>query len=248
MLGKLLGDLVRTSRRKKDAPERAATPARSDNPLEAYFYSNPGRGMTKWHNYLEIYHRHFARFRGQSPVVLEIGVAEGGSLQMWRHYFGPGTRVVGIDVNLACLTLQDDATTILIGDQGDRAFLAKVREQVPRVDILIDDGGHTMWQQIATFEELYPHIQPNGVFLCEDMHTSLWSAYGGGYRREGTFLEYCKALVDRLFSWHSQDEAVLTVDAFTRATHSMHFYDSIVVFEKRPMERPRVFRTSAVVG
>jgi len=127
------------------------TPA---NPLSEYFFNNPGRMIHKWHHYFEIYHRHFEKFRGQSPVVVEIGVFHGGSLQMWREYFGPGTRVVGIDIDPRCKGFEDESTTILIGDQADRGFLAEVRKAVPRIDILIDDGGHTMQQQIATLEEL----------------------------------------------------------------------------------------------
>ena len=62
----------------------------------------------------------------------------------------------------------------------------------------IDDGGHTMGQQIATFEEMYPKVNENGVFLIEDLHTSYWQSYGGGYRKPGTFMEYAKALTDQL--------------------------------------------------
>jgi hypothetical protein len=245
MFGRLLGKLLRPIRGTARAPESGTTQADEANPLAEYFYNNPGQAMTKWHNYLEIYHRHFAGFRGRSPVVVEIGVELGGSLQMWHHYFGPGTRLVGIDIDTRCLELQDDATTIMIGDQADRSFLAAIRERVPHIDILIDDGGHMMTQQITTFEELYPSIQPNGIYLCEDMHTSLWPAYGGGYRRPGTFLEYSKALVDKLSAWHSESQPALPVDEFTRTTHSMHFYDSVVVIEKRPMKKPRQFRTAS---
>ena len=241
MLGKILGELVRAPFRRKDGrPESAAQP-NHPSPLKEFFNNNPGRELTKWYNYFEIYDRHFARFRGRSPVVLEIGVDEGGSLHMWHEYFGAGTRVVGIDVNPACKKFEDEATTILLGDQADRAFLAAVRERLPRIDILIDDGGHRMEQQINTFEELYRHVQPHGIYLCEDMHTSLWPDYGAGYRHAGSFLEYTKALVDRLSAWHSPDPGVLAVDGFTKSTHSMHFYDSVVVIEKRPMDEPKLY-------
>ena len=208
------------------------------NPLAEYFFSNTGRLMVKWHHYFEIYHRHFARFRGRSPVVLEIGVFHGGSLEMWHHYFGPGTRIVGIDVIPECRKFENESTMILIGDQADRGFLAEVRSRVPRVDILIDDGGHRMEQQIVSFEELYPHVQPEGVYLCEDLHSSYMAEFGGGYRRAGTFIEYSKALVDRLNAWHSRDDSALAPDAFTHSTFALHYYDSVLVIEKRPMERP----------
>jgi hypothetical protein len=208
------------------------------NPLEDYFFSNQGRLIHKWHHYFEIYHRHFQAFRGRAPVVMEIGVFHGGSLQMWRDYFGPGARIVGIDIDARCREFEDEATTILIGDQTDRRFLAQVRERVPRIDILIDDGGHRMDQQIVTFEELYFHVQPTGIYLCEDMHTSFSPDWGGGYRRQGTFLEYSKALIDRLYGWYSQEPDRFGVDDFTRGTFGLHFYDSVLVIEKRPMETP----------
>jgi cephalosporin hydroxylase len=222
--------------------ESVGAKAEFENPLTEYFYRNPGRGVYRWHHYLEIFHRHLAKYRGRSPVVVEIGVAYGGSLRMWRDYFGPGTEVVGIDVDPACKQFQEAGMRVLIGDQGNRAFLASVREQVPRIDILIDDGGHRMEQQIATFEELYPHIHADGIYTCEDVHTSFWPEFGGGYRNKDTYLEHMKAFIDHLSSWHSDDPA-LPVDEFARTTYASHFYDSIVVVEKRKIEPPRQFLT-----
>lgn len=242
MLGQVIRDFI-TAIRNTGAANQPSEQAVSSNPLSEYFYRNPGRGIFKWHHYFEIYHRHFSAFRGRSPVVVEIGVAYGGSLSMWHDYFGEGTRVIGIDIDPACRQFEDGASTIIIGDQGNRDFLRTVRERVPHIDILIDDGGHQMAQQIASFEELYPHIQPNGIYLCEDVHTSLLSRFGGGHLRQGTFLEYSKALVDRLSSWHALESSTLKVDQFTRTTHGIHFYDSIVVVEKRPMQAPRQFMT-----
>ena len=97
------------------------------NPLAEYFRNNPGRLIDKWHHYFEIYHRHFAAFRGRSPVVVEIGVYHGGSLEMWRHYFGRGARIVGIDLDPRCRQFEGDRSASMIGDQADRKFLAEVR-------------------------------------------------------------------------------------------------------------------------
>ncbi len=194
--------------------------------------------MQKWHHYFDIYHRHFASFRGRSPVVVEIGVFHGGSLQMWREYFGRGATIVGIDIDPRCKEFAQDDVDIMIGDQADRNFLAEVRRRHPRVDIVIDDGGHTMPQQINAFEELYPHVQPEGLYLCEDMHTSYVDAWGGGYRRDGTFVEFSKGLIDRLHAWYSREPERFAVDELTRSTYALHFYDSVLVIEKKPMERP----------
>jgi len=95
-----------------------------------------------------------------------------------------------------------------------------------------------MAQQIVTLEELYLHIQPEGIYLCEDVHTSLLSEYGGGYLRQGTFLEYSKSLIDYLSGWYSEERERLAVNKLTVSTFAMHFYDSVVVLEKRPIGRP----------
>jgi hypothetical protein len=207
------------------------------NDLERYFEANTRRLIHKWMHYFEIYDRHFARFRGTDVHVLEFGVSQGGSLQMWKDYFGPKCRIYGADINPHCKQHEEDGIQIFIGDQEDRGFLRTVAASVPRIDILIDDGGHTMRQQIATFEELFGRIDENGVYLCEDNHTSYWKNFGGGYRQRNTFIEYSKNLIDRIHAWHSQTPA-LAVDAFTRSAHSMHYYDSILVIEKRPIAAP----------
>jgi hypothetical protein len=215
------------------------------NPLEYFFFNHRGRRLDKWQHYFEVYHRHFARFRRRKPVVMEIGVWHGGSLQMWKEYFGRGARIIGVDTDPRCKAFAEDSVDIVIGDQSDRAFHAELRRRYPHVDILIDDGGHHMQQQIVTFEELFPHVQPHGVYLCEDLHTSYIADYGGGHRKEGTFIERAKTLVDSLHGFHGGKPLVdtaLRADDFTRSAHSVHFYDSVVVVEKRPMSEPKSLR------
>lgn len=233
MLGRLLGAISASLRGKRTPP----------NPLAGYFFNNPGRLIDKWHHYFEVYHRHFERFRGRSPVVLEIGVSHGGSLQMWREYFGPGAHIVGVDVDARCLAFAEPSIDIHIGDQADRAFLGGLRRRYPRIDLVIDDGGHTVQQQVTSFEELYPHLHAEGVYLCEDLHTNYSPQFGGGLRRPGTFIEHAKSLVDSLHGWYGISG--LEVDGITRSTGSLHFYDSIFVAEKRPMQPPQSSKTGA---
>lgn len=207
------------------------------NDLEAYFRANNGRQIHKWHHYFEIYDRHLKRFRGTDVHVLEFGVAQGGSVQMWKDYFGPRCRIYGVDKNPACKAAEEEHVEIFIGDQGDRAFLRSLAQKIPRIDVLIDDGGHRMGQQIATFEELFPRIEPTGVYICEDLHTSYWKNFDGGYRRRGSYIEYAKGLIDAIHAWHSHSKA-LHVGNVTRTVHGLHFYDSVLVIEKRPVEAP----------
>jgi len=211
--------------------------------LSDYFNANRGRLIHKWLHYFDIYERHFERFRGTDVHVLEIGVYHGGSLQMWKDYFGPRARIFGVDLVEVCKLLEEDQIEIFIGDQGDRGFLRALAARLPRIDILIDDGGHVLAHQIATFEELFPAISPTGVYLCEDLHTSYWSEFGGARGKPGTFIEYSKRLIDQLNAWHSEETLEFAPDAFTRSAHSMHFYDSVLAIEKRPIERPLHLKT-----
>ncbi len=146
-------------------------------------------------------------------------------------HFGPRAQLFGIDIEPRCKQWEEPGTEIFIGDQSDKAFLRRIAKKIGPVDVLIEDGGHHPNQQIATFEIFYPLVKPEGVFLIEDLHTSYWSSYSGGLERPGTFMEYAKRLTDQLNAYHSA-ETGFTPDRTTRTTESIHFYDSIVVFEK----------------
>lgn len=218
----------------RDPPE-APEPA---NPLVSYLERHPEGGVVhRVRHYFDVYHRHFSRFRHQPITMIEIGVFNGGALPMWRDYFGPGSTIVGVDINPGCTRFAEPGIEIVIGDQGDRSFLRSLAMRFPDAAIVLDDGGHRMHQQIATFEELYPRMRPDGVYLCEDVGTSYLPTFGGGYNVPGTFVETSKALIDRLNAYHVGDDSQLAPDDFTRSTDSIHFYDSIVVIERRPRDR-----------
>lgn len=213
------------------------------NDLQKYFSENQGRLIHKWQHYFDIYDFHFSRFRDTDVHVVEFGVSHGGSLQMWKHYFGKNAKIYGIDINPHCKQLEEEQIQIFIGDQQDIKFLKSLKSQIPRIDILIDDGGHTMKQQIYTFEELFPVIDKNGVYVCEDLNTSYKAEWGGGYKKRGTFIEYSKNFIDFINAWHSTQLRKLSVSEFSRTVHSLHYYTGMLVIEKRPVEEPTHSKT-----
>jgi cephalosporin hydroxylase len=215
------------------------------NDLQKYFNEHSGRLVQKWEHYFAIYDEHFSRYRGTDVCVVEFGVNHGGSLQLWRKYFGASAKICGVDINPDCKKFEEDGVHIFIGDQADRAFLRSLVANIPRIDILIDDGGHAMLQQIATFEELFPHISDHGIYLCEDTHTSYWRKFGAGYRRRNSFIEYSKNWIDALNAWHSEQPEKLSVGDFTRTARSVTFYDSVVVIEKCPTVKSLVLARGA---
>jgi hypothetical protein len=214
-----------------------------DNPLWKYFSQNEGRIIHKWHHYFDIYHNHFCRFRNLPVTILEVGVYKGGSLQMWKSYFGDKAKIYGVDIDPRCKELEEDQIKVFVGDQANRDFLRELKDEIGVIDILIDDGGHTMIQQIATFEELYPVVSEIGVYFIEDLHTSYWADYGGGYKKQGSFIEYAKGFIDSMNAWHSHDPE-LTPGRLTKSATGIHFYDSVLVIEKYPNDiKPRATMT-----
>jgi len=207
------------------------------NDLREYFKNNNGRLIHKYDHYFDIYARYFEKYRSKEIKILEIGISQGGSLQMWKHYFGPQAKIYGIDIDPRCKNFEEDNIEIFIGSQSDREFLKSIKKKIGQVDILIDDGGHTMEQQIVTFEMLFDFVKSDGVYLCEDTHTAYWYGFGGGYRRKSNYIEYTKNLIDQLNAYHSKDKG-FEVDEFTRTADSIHYYDSIVVIEKKEHPEP----------
>ena len=99
---------------------------------------------------------------------------------MWKDYFGKDAKIIGIDIDERCKAFEEDQISIEIGSQESVEFWNGFKKKYPRVDILLDDGGHTMQQQIVTFQQMFPHIKDGGIYMCEDCHTSYREEYGGG--------------------------------------------------------------------
>ena len=207
------------------------------NKLEEYFFNgNKQLAVHKWHHYFKIYDRHFNKFIGKNPTILEIGVYEGGSLEMWNYYFDKNCQIYGIDINPQCLEVPNKLQTtnvhIEIGNQENREFWKNFLKDKPKFDIIIEDGGHAMNQQIVTYEELYNHVSDNGVYLCEDLHTSYWEEYGGGLNNPNSFIEYSKKFIDMIHFYHIRNNLLNEYQMFRKSTNSIHYYDSIIVLEK----------------
>ena len=208
------------------------------NDLEKFFLLEEHRIIHKWLHYFDAYDRFFSKYRGKDITILEIGVFKGGSLQMWKNYFktsGNKVQIYGIDIDPNCKRLEEENIKIFIGSQEDREFLRKVKEEIGKVDILIDDGGHTMNQQIVTFEEMFDFVADDGLYLCEDMHSSYWEDYGGGYKGE-TFIEYTKNLIDYINAHHSQTDQ-LQKNVYTDSIGYVTYCDSMMFIEKKPMAK-----------
>ena len=212
-------------------------PSAYQNDLEKFFWENKSRPIDKWLHYFEYYDRHFSRFRNQKVRILEIGVFLGGSLNMWRSYFGPEAFILGVDIDSSCSQYAGENIKIEIGDQADPSFLEYLKGKYEPFDIIIDDGGHQMAQQITSLKFLFEHLNNGGIYLVEDLHTSYWKEFTGGYRCGRTFIEYAKGLIDELNYAHIRKAVSFPPDRVGHIS-GLHFYDSMLFIEKRKLDLP----------
>lgn len=193
------------------------------------FQSHNGRKVHKWKHYFPVYEQYFSRFVNRPLVLLEIGVSEGGSLEIWKKYFGPHAQIVGIDIDSRWV-FEEDQIAVRIGSQSDTNFLEEIITEFGVPDIVLDDGSHEMTDVLGSFSFLYPKMRSGSVYFVEDMHTAYWEEFGGGLRKSGTFVEHAKNLVDELNAEWTR--GAIEPSDFTKSTLSISFFDSCVVFDK----------------
>lgn len=129
--------------------------------------------------------------------LLEIGNSA-GSLRAWLKCF-PKAEIVGLDVNHTGPTGQDDHRLMdaeverfvfVQGNQADMQTLVALGS----FDVVVDDGGHHSFEQIASFETLFPAMRSGGWYFIEDLHCS----YVAGYNQDDgpTAIGFLKTLFD----------------------------------------------------
>src|SRR3989344_2080179 len=112
-------------------PKSLSTSSRPSNPLESYFdLHKEGKGIWKWIHYFDIYHRYLKKFVGGEVHILEVGIYSGGSLEMWRDYFGAKSHIYGVDTEKDCQVYENEYTNVFIGDQANRTFWTQFKNKV----------------------------------------------------------------------------------------------------------------------
>lgn len=205
------------------------------NEMQKAFFAGGKRPAYKWHHYLEIYEQYLSAYRSKPLFFLEIGVSAGGSLELWRRYFGAQATIVGIDIDPACAARVDPQNIVRIGSQDDPGFLRKVIDEFGAPDVVLDDGSHIGRHQRASFEVLFPLLKDDGLYIIEDLQTSYWPDWEGGYRRKGSGIEYVKQMIDDMHAWYHNRR---TKTPARDHINAIHIYDSAAIIEKRRKSRP----------
>ena len=214
------------------------------------FHNHKLNTSDKWENYLEIYDDTFQKFIGKSPNTLEIGVQNGGGLQIFSKYF-INANVYGIDIDpkVCEQKLGKNITTYCFSATD----VKRVEENFKNIqfDVIVDDGSHISSEVIAAFQIFFSKLKPGGVYLIEDLHTSYWDSHQGGYLKENASIEFLKKFVDLLNFYHIKDENFLKKisekDRYVfEWLESITFYDSVAVIKKRMTQRAERYKRMVV--
>lgn len=196
-----------------------------------------------FHNYTDIYAKYFHSLRNKPIKFLEIGILRGESVKLWEEYFTHAD-LHFMDIDFGRIRYISDRSHYHLCNQESPEELQEfIAASGGNFDIIIDDGGHTMNQQITSFQMLFPHIKSGGMYIIEDLHTSYWSSYGGGDSSAQNTITFLKSLIDEVnfigqltqrashLAIHPSITAELNI--YQKEIYSMHFYDSLVVIIKR---------------
>ena len=230
------------------------TPIPSETAIQTltdlYVSRQQGKVSDKWALYLREYERIFAPYRSLLVSILEIGVQNGGSLEVWAEYFANASTIVGCDINPKCsnLVYESPKVSIVIGDVKNQATQAQIKEYSEYFDIVMDDGSHKSSDIIQTFCELFPRVKDGGIYIVEDLHASYWRDYGGGLYAPSSANAFFKALTDvcnqehwgKPFSIEEYFKGLefpfpIPAHAFSNV-HRIEFLNSMCVIHKAPTE------------
>ncbi len=202
-----------------------------------------GKPFYKNNDFAPVYEEVLTRFQGKDVVLVEIGTGHGGCLQVWKDYLGPKAMIYGID-HKGELFFEEERIKHFLADQKDRTELSNV--PISEIDIFIDDASHVNEYQINTFEIFFPRMRSGGLYIVEDVGTSYRVAnYGGGYRKHGTFVEYCKDIVDVIYMNEWRDlipaepqtramvEHIIPMNPLFGSVETIAFYNGMVVIRKK---------------
>lgn len=214
------------------------------------FQEHAGFLSDKWTHYLFIYDILLSKFieAGKPVTLLEIGVQNGGSLENWKKYLPEGSRIYGIDIDPLCNKLKfSDGITFFLGSGADKKFTDEVLGDLT-FDIILDDASHRCRQVIRTFQNLFSKVNPGGMFIVEDIHTSYWHGkFGGGLRKKRASMEFFKRITDamnydhfRRTGWCSRAE-LAKLKAYNEVIGRVSFFDSVCAIEKYHCPKTKPF-------
>jgi|TARA_B100001964_G_scaffold182467_1_gene201896 hypothetical protein len=165
--------------------------------LENLYNNHENKISDKWSSYIEKYDELFFKYKNLAINLLEIGIQNGGSLEIYSKYFLKAKNIIGNDIHPKCnnLKFSDQRVNLIIGDANDNTIKEQILK-LPKFDIIIDDGSHTSPDIIKSFVNYYNHLNEGGIYIVEDLHCSYWKQYHGGLFFPISSISFFKKIVD----------------------------------------------------
>ena len=171
--------------------------ARTKTLRDAYS-AHEGKVSDKWSFYLKEYDRLFEGLRDKAIRLLEIGVQNGGSLEIWAAHFPKAKVILGCDSDPRCkeLTFSDNKIALIVGDANSDDVEREIASHTQNFDIVIDDGSHRSSDIVRSFSSYFKHVADGGLYIIEDLHCSYWADYEGGLYDPYSSISFFKRLLD----------------------------------------------------
>ena len=222
--------------------------------LEQLYLQHRGKVSDKWSLYFSEYDRLLGPYRERSINLLEIGIQNGGSLEIWSKFFENANKLVGCDINPDCLRLSylDPRISVVVGDANLDDTERAIVGYAERFDIIIDDGSHNSGDIVKSFLRYFPKLNDGGVFIAEDVHCSYWQEYYGGLYHPYSSITFFKLLADVVNHehWGVNKRAEELLQGFydeyrcgpsggttLESIHSVEFVDSLCIVRRLPAAR-----------
>ena len=217
--------------------------------VKQLYDNHQGKVSDKWLLYLEEYDRLFLPYRENAVNFLEIGVQNGGSLEIWAKYFGTGKNIVGCDVNATCAGLKydDPRIQVVVGDINSDVTEKAIKSFADAYDIVIDDGSHRSGDIVRSFCRYFRLLKHGGLYVVEDLSCSYWQKYEGGLYDPYSSISFFKRIVDcvnhehwgiektraELIHGFGERYGVAACDELLGTVHSVEFLNSLCIVRKR---------------
>lgn len=138
------------------------------------FNLNPTTDKNSVHCYVKgYYEKEFFKYKDKKIILLEIGINSGGSMKLWAEYFTNCKKIIGIDVDQSALK-EKFKELEKVEYHFTNAYTQEMADEIPKLDIFLDDGPHTLESQIDAIHYYLPKMKVGGLFLIEDVQDVEW--------------------------------------------------------------------------
>ena len=165
--------------------------------LKDLYQNHSGKVSDKWDIYLKEYEDKLNKYQKLPIKFFEIGILNGGSLEIFSKYFSNAELILGCDIDQRCKELHYDQANVkvIVGDVNEEKIKNEIIKH-SKFDIIIDDGSHNSDDVVRSFCNYFNHLNDDGLFIIEDLHCSYHQQHSGGLFFPISSINFFKKIVD----------------------------------------------------